>query len=209
MNANMVASAGQVGAQLPREYIVTRRLGLSESASVSIARHCAPLFLCAAAACFIVQRSGSSGFGHFRCGAEFRSHTRRLLCRCAKMAAIVRPLPFLPGGSARQARGSRSERMSWFIASLIAYVERRDARMSPDSVDSALDLVLDSVSEDEPRMESPRQRVTRRVLRVQRDRHLGSGSVSGNRVCQDLSQPLPIPGYKLVELSAKLRSNGE
>jgi hypothetical protein len=32
--------------------------------------------------------------GHFRCGADFLSHQRRVLCRCAKRPAIVRPLPF-------------------------------------------------------------------------------------------------------------------
>src|SRR6202030_3111867 len=116
----MVPPAGHVRVQLPRENFVTRRFGAAERASVNIRRHCAALLLCAAAACFMVQRSGSSGGGHFRCGAEFFSHTRRLLCRCEKMAAMVRPLPFLPGGWARHARGSRSERMSWFIASLLA-----------------------------------------------------------------------------------------
>src|ERR1700730_11887828 len=120
MYANMVAPAGQVGAQLPRENFVTRRFASPNRASVSIRRHCAALFLCAEAACFIVQRSGSSAAGHFRCGAEFLIHERRLLCRCAKIAAIVRPLPLLPGGSARLARGSRRASTSWFIASLIA-----------------------------------------------------------------------------------------
>src|ERR1700722_12391852 len=116
----MVPPAGQVCAQLPRENFVTRRFGFAERASVNIRKHCAALFRCAAAACFIVHRSGSSGAGHFKCGAEFLSHTSRLLCKCAKIAAIVRPLPFLPGGSARQARGSRLERITWFIPSLLA-----------------------------------------------------------------------------------------
>src|SRR5689334_24524921 len=77
MYVNMIAFAGQTGDQLPRENFVTRRFTLLDKASLSMARHCAPLFLCAAAACFIVQRSGLSGVGHFRCGAEFLSHTDR------------------------------------------------------------------------------------------------------------------------------------
>src|SRR5579864_7161692 len=102
----MVAPAGHTGAQAPRENFVTLRFGPDENTSVSMRRHWAALFLCAAAAWRLVQRSGSSGAGHFRCGAEFFSHTRRLLCRWAKRAAMVRPLPALPGGFARQARGS-------------------------------------------------------------------------------------------------------
>src|SRR5580704_3106394 len=116
----MVPPAGHVCDQLPRENFATRRFGAAERASDNMRRHCAALLLCAAAACFMVQRSGSSGGGHFRCGAEFLSHESRLLCRCAKMAAMVRPPPFLPGGWARHARASRCERMSWFIASLLA-----------------------------------------------------------------------------------------
>src|SRR5260370_38722824 len=119
----MVASAGQVGAELPRSNFVTRRLGSVDKASVSILRHCFPLFLWAAAACFIVQRSGLSGAGHFKCGAECFSHTSRLLCRGAKIGAMVRPLPLWPGGCARRARGSRCERISWFIAALTAWME--------------------------------------------------------------------------------------
>src|SRR5260370_12958807 len=102
----MVASAGQVGAQLPRSNFVTRRLGSVDKASVNILRHCFPLFLWAAAACFIVQRSGSSAAGHFKCGAEVLGHTRRELCRGAKIAAVVRPLPLWPGGCAPPAGGS-------------------------------------------------------------------------------------------------------
>src|SRR6202451_4799005 len=120
MYANMVASAGHVGAQLPRENFVTRLFGSPDKASASIRRHCVALFRCAAEAFLIVQRSGSSGAGHFRCGAEFLIHERRLLCRRAKIAAMVRPFPFSPSGSALHARGSRRERRSWFIASLIA-----------------------------------------------------------------------------------------
>src|ERR1700730_2703602 len=112
MYANMVPPAGHVWVQLPRENFVTRRFGAAERASDNMRKHCAALLRCAAAARFMVQRSGSTGAGHFICGAEFFSHTRRLLCRCAKIAAIVRPLPFLPGTWARHARGSRSERMS-------------------------------------------------------------------------------------------------
>src|ERR1700690_1090911 len=116
----MVLPAGQVCAQLPRENFWTRRLGDAERASDNMRRHWAELFLCAAAAWRMVQRPGSRGAGHFRCGAEFFSHTRRQLWRCAKMAAIGRPLPFLPGGWARQARESMLERMIWFIESLAA-----------------------------------------------------------------------------------------
>jgi len=64
----------------------------------SMRRHCAALFRCAATACFMVQRWGSRAGGHFRCGAFFFSHLRRQLCRCVKIAAMVRPLPFSPGG---------------------------------------------------------------------------------------------------------------
>ena len=105
----MVPPAGQVCAQLPRENFVTRRFGSAERASVNIRKHCPALFRCAAAACFIVHRSGSSGAGHFKCGAEFFSQTSRQLCKCAKIAAMVRPLPFLPGGSAAKpaAQGSK------------------------------------------------------------------------------------------------------
>src|SRR5580700_3537003 len=120
MYANIVPPAGHVCVQLPRQNFETRRFGSAERASDNMRKHCAALLLCAAAACFMVQRSGSSGGGHFRCGAEFFSHERRTLCRWAKMAAMVRPLPFWPGGWARHARGSRLERMSWFIASLLA-----------------------------------------------------------------------------------------
>src|SRR5882724_3303249 len=112
MYANMVAPAGQVGAQLPRENFVTRRFEPSEKASFNMRRHCAALFLCAAAACFIVQRSGSSRAEHFRCGAEFLSQIRWLLCRCAKIAAMVRTFRLWPGDSARHALGSRRERIS-------------------------------------------------------------------------------------------------
>src|SRR6266851_1114111 len=116
----MVALAGQVGAQLPRKNLVTRRLASLDKGSVSIFRHCAPLFLWAAAACFMVQRSGSRGAGHFKWGAERLSQTRRVLCRWAKIAAMVRPFALRPGGVARQAWGLRCERISWFMASLIA-----------------------------------------------------------------------------------------
>src|SRR5260370_39797047 len=116
----MVPPGGHVCVQLPRENFATRRFGAAESASDSMRRHCAALLLCAAAACLMVQRSGSSGGGHFKCGAEFFSHTSRLLCRGAKMAAMVRPLPFLPGSWARHARGSRWERMNAIIPSLVA-----------------------------------------------------------------------------------------
>src|SRR5579859_94280 len=116
----MVPPAGHVCDQLPRENFETRRFAEADNASVNMRRHCSALFLCAAAACFLVQRPGSSGAGHFKCGAEFFSHTSRLLCRCAKMAAMVRPLPFSPGAWVRHARASRFERMSWFMASLLA-----------------------------------------------------------------------------------------
>src|ERR1700730_10515400 len=111
----MVPPAGHVGTQLSRENFETRRFGAAERASVNMRRHCAALLLCAAAACFMVQRWGSSVVGHFRCGRERLSYLRRLLCRCAKMAAMVRPLPYSPGAWARHARGSRCERMSWFM----------------------------------------------------------------------------------------------
>ncbi len=78
-------------AQLPRENFVTRRSARFDSASFSISRHRAALWRCAARACLIVQRVGSSGFGHFKCGAEFLSQLKRLLCRWAKIAARVRP----------------------------------------------------------------------------------------------------------------------
>src|SRR5579864_941877 len=107
MYANIVPPAGQTGTQLPRENFLTRRAAPPDKASVSILKHCVALCLCAAAACWIVHRNGSSGAGHFKCEAEFLIHTSRLLCRCTKIAAIVRPLPFFPSGSARQARGSR------------------------------------------------------------------------------------------------------
>src|SRR5579863_3090990 len=116
----MVGVAGQTCDQLPRENFLTLRFESGDKASFNIRRHCAALFLWADAACLMVQRKGSSGAGHFRCGAEFLSHTKRLLCRCVKMAAMLRPPRFLPGGSARQARGSRCERINWFIASLMA-----------------------------------------------------------------------------------------
>ena len=63
----MEAPAGHTRVQLPRENFVTLRFGSADRASVSMRRHCAGL-LCADAACFIVQRSGSSGAGHLRCG---------------------------------------------------------------------------------------------------------------------------------------------
>lgn len=101
----MAPPAGHTGAQLPRENFVTRRFSSAVRASDSMRTHCAALFLCAASACFIVHRYGSSAAGHFRCGAEFFSQTRRELCRWAKMAAIVRPPLRAPGNSARQAWG--------------------------------------------------------------------------------------------------------
>src|SRR5436190_19363463 len=97
MYANMVPPAGHTGTQPSREYFATRRFGAAESASDNMRKHCAALFLCAAAACFIVQRRGSSSAGHFKCGAEFLSHETRQLCRCAKIAAMVRLLPFCAG----------------------------------------------------------------------------------------------------------------
>src|ERR1700674_774763 len=130
MYANIVAPAGQVRVQLPRENFATRRFGSPDKASASIRRHCAALFLCAAAACVSVQRSGSSGAGHFRCGAEFLIHVRRLLCRCAKIAPIVRPFPHSPGGFALHARRSRCASTSWFIASFTAYVSISTSRIS-------------------------------------------------------------------------------
>ena len=128
MYANIVPPAGHTGTQLPRENLVTRRFAPPDNASASIRKHCVALCLCAAAACRIVQRNGSSGAGHFRCGAEFFSQTSRLLCKCAKMAAIVRPPRFVPGNSARQARGSRCASRIWFIASLTEYVSKRLVR---------------------------------------------------------------------------------
>src|SRR5277367_166005 len=116
----MVPVAGQVGIQLSRTNLVMRRFGSAERASASIRWHCAALFLRAAAACFLVQRWGFSGGGHSRCGADFLSHFRRQLWRCAKMAAMVRLEAFRLGSWARQVRVSRRERMSWFMASLIA-----------------------------------------------------------------------------------------
>src|SRR4051812_11483340 len=91
----MAPPAGHVRVQLPRENFFTFRSGSVDNASVSMRRHASALLVCAAAACLMVQRNGPNAAGHFRCGAEVRSHTRRLLWRCAKMAAIVRPLPGL------------------------------------------------------------------------------------------------------------------
>src|SRR5579872_4076380 len=107
MYANIAPPAGHTGAQLPRENFVTRLLSPPVNASSNISKHRSALSECAADACFMVHLSGSSGFGHFKCDAEFLIHTNRQLCRCAKIAAIVRPLPFFPGGCALQARGSR------------------------------------------------------------------------------------------------------
>src|SRR5713226_1558949 len=102
----MVPPAGHVGIQRSRENFETRRFGAAERASDNMRRHCAPLLLCAAAACFMVKQWRSSGGGHLRCGAFLFSHLRRQLCKCAKMAAMLRPLPFSPGGWARQDRKS-------------------------------------------------------------------------------------------------------
>jgi hypothetical protein len=55
MYANIAPPAGHIGTQLPRENFVTRRFAPPDKASVSIRKHCAALFLCADAACFIVQ----------------------------------------------------------------------------------------------------------------------------------------------------------
>src|ERR1700678_3599718 len=103
MYANIVAPAGQVCAQLPRANFATRRFGAAESASLNIRKHCAPLFACAAEACLIVQRSGSSRAGHLKCGAEFFSQERRTLCKWTKIAAIVRPPRSLAGSCAPHA----------------------------------------------------------------------------------------------------------
>src|SRR5271165_2803571 len=111
----MVAPAGQSCDQLPRENLVTRREAGSESASFSMARHLEALWRCAARACLMVQRNGSRGAGRLRCGAEFLSQLRRLLCRWAKMAARVRPSRgFFCVAVARQAAkvSSRTSRMS-------------------------------------------------------------------------------------------------
>src|SRR5271154_6892351 len=97
----MVAPAGQVGIQVSRENFAMRRLGRAERASDSMRRHWAALLRCAEAVCLRVERWGLSGGGDLRCGAFSRSYLRRQLWRWEKMAAMVRPAPFCPGGWAR------------------------------------------------------------------------------------------------------------
>ena len=75
-------------AQLPRENLVTGRFRSPDRTRSACEGNCATLSSCATA-CFTVQRSGLSGAGHFRCRAEFFIHERRLLSRCAKIAAIA------------------------------------------------------------------------------------------------------------------------
>ena len=140
----MVAPAGQVRVQLPRQNFVTLRWVAPDKASLSIRTHRAALFACADAACWIVQRAGSSGAGHFKCGADPFSQTSRALCRWAKIAAMVRPPNPAPGKSARQARGSRWASNHWFMASLTEYVSiNTAARAAEESLLFSEERVFD------------------------------------------------------------------
>src|SRR5438270_10683820 len=91
----MVPPAGQVGTQPSRENFLTRRFGLADKASVSMRRHCAALFLCAAATCLIEHRCGSSGAGRFRCGAEVPEPPKTAVVQMRKDGGDGAALPFL------------------------------------------------------------------------------------------------------------------
>jgi hypothetical protein len=66
-----------------------------------------------------VQCARSSCGGTFKCGAVSRTHFKRILCMCVKIAAIVRALP---GGFAVHAAGSSCSIRIWFIRSFAAKV---------------------------------------------------------------------------------------